>query len=321
MKNTLKTSLILSALLLAASMSFGQTILTTTTLAGAITTSSTTNVALASATGVTANNTILFVADGGTGEAMFVNSVNGTNIGVTRGYQTLGKARPHLKGALVFVAPAGPEAINVVAPSGSCTRANLPYLPVISVGISGATSTISDCLGGVWVNAPVSAQANATFEVLSANSGGTAYLSLNTNGTTVVAGTLYCAELDVPVSKYATGLGIMFGTTAGGSDKHIAALLDSAGNVVATSALGGAVNSTASTYINFAFTSKYYVVGGAQYYACTQSNGTSDTIRMLVTGTQDTYLTTSKTGTFGTIPTITVPTTFTTAVGPYALLY
>ena len=82
-----------------------------------------------------------------------------------------------------------------------------------------------------------------------------------------------------------------------------------------------AVNSTASTYVKFAFTSQYLTVGPGQYFACTQSNGTSDTIRMLVTGTQDTYLTTSKTGTFGTIPAITVPTTFTSAVGPYAYLY
>src|SRR5208337_700003 len=113
---------------------------------------------------------------------------------------------------------------------------------------------------------------------------------------------------DVPGNKLATGLGIMFGTTAGGTNLHLVALLDSSGNVVANSALAGATNSTASTYVNFAFTAKYLVVGPAQYFACTQSNGTSDTIRMLVTGTQDTYLTTSKTGTFGTIPTITVPT-------------
>jgi hypothetical protein len=116
-------------------------------------------------------------------------------------------------------------------------------------------------------------------------------------------------------------MAVAFGYAAGGSDTHLVALLDNAGNVLATSALAGATNSTASTYVRFAFTSQYLVVGPAQYFACTQSNGTSDTIRMIVTGTQDTYLTTSKTGTFGTIPTITVPTSFTSAVGPYALLY
>ncbi len=106
-----------------------------------------------------------------------------------------------------------------------------------------------------------------------------------------------------------------------GTDKHLVALLDSAGNVLATSALAGATSSGASTFQTYAFTSQYFAVGPAQYFACMQSNGTTDNIRMIPTGTQDTYLTTSKTGSFGTIPTITVPTTFTTAVGPYSFLY
>jgi hypothetical protein len=43
---------------------------------------------------------------------------------------------------------------------------------------------------------------------------------------------------------------------------------------------------------------------------------------MAVTGVNDNFLTAGQTGaTFGTVPTLTVPTTFTTAVGAYIFLY
>jgi hypothetical protein len=317
----LKNFALLVGLLLAASLSHAQTCtvvgtacqIANTTLSAAVTnTSSQANTfRLASTTGIVAGVTMLFIE----GEADSVEAVTSTTITVVRGVPT-SRVSAHPSGAVVWYGPPSYFQFQVPVgyPAGACTRTAALVVPYIDVG----NNVYSDCIGGVWVRG---VSGLPIFEVLSANSGGTAYTSLNTNGTTVVAGTLYCAELDVPANKLATGLGIMFGTTAGGSDKHLAALLDSSGNVVATSALAGATNSTASTYVNFAFTSKYLVVGPAQYFACTQSNGTSDTIRMLVTGTQDTYLTTSKTGTFGTIPTITVPTTFTSAVGPYAYLY
>lgn len=317
MKKTLSSfSFVLALAAALVAPAYGQTALNQTTLSSAVTSTSTTTVVVASTTGIAANTTVIFVDE----EAMFVNAVSavGTTLSVTRGYNGT-QATTHGSSAIVWAGP--PFAFVYQAPSGSCTRGNVLYLPVISFGIGGVQPQISDCVGGFWVTGFLAAQSNTPLVILSANSGGTAYTSLNTNGTTVVAGTLYCAELDVPASKNLTGLAVMFGTTAGGSDKHLVALLDSAGNVLATSALAGATNSTASTYVKFAFTSKYYVVGPGQYYGCTQSNGTSDTIRMLVTGTQDTYLTTSKTGTFGTIPTITVPTGFTTAVGPYMYAY
>lgn len=323
MKNTLKNLLILSVILMA-SMSFGQTILTHTTLASAVTTSSTTSIALTSATGVTAGSTVLFIADG-EGEAVFVNSVNGTNIGVTRGYQSLGKARTHASGALVFIASTGVEAINNVAPTGSCTRANVPYLPIISLGLNGAASTISDCVGGVWVNGVTTAQGNTQFRLQTPPTGGATYLNLPSAaaaGTTLSASTMYCIEMDLPYNKLLTGIGILLGTT-GATDKHLVALYDATGNLVANSAVAGQTAGTASTYEAIPFTTSYYAVGPAQYFGCLQTNGTTALVRMLATGNQDTYLTKGFTGqTFGTIPaTVTVPTTFTTAVGPYSYLY
>lgn len=312
MKN-LKNSLILCGLLLAASLSFAQTMISNTTLSAAITSASSqaNTFRLASTTGIVAGSTMLFVE----GEADFVNAVTSTTVTVTRGAGPSSRVTTHPSGAVVWFGPPSyfQSATPVGYPAGSCTRPGLivPYIDITN-------NIYSDCVGGIWVRG---VSGNPGFELLSADSGGTAYTSLNTNGTATVAGTLNCAELDVKANKLATGLAVMFGSTAGGSDKHLVALLDASGNVLATSALAGAVNSTASTYVRFAFTSQYLVVGPAQYFACTQSNGTSDTIRMLVTGTQDTYLTTSKTGTFGTIPAITVPTGFTTAVGPYMYLY
>jgi hypothetical protein len=320
--NNFKKLLILSGLLLAASMSFAQTLVPFTTLSSAITsTSSQANTfKLASTSGITAGNTMLFIE----GEADFVNAVTTTppTVTVTRGAGPSSRVSTHPSGAVVWYGPPNyfQSATPTGWPFGSCTRSTMVgggefgVLPWIDT----TNNVYSDCLNGLWVRG-VSGQ--ASFEVLAPNSGGTAYTSLDTNGAATVAGTLNCTELDVSANKLATGLAVMFGTTAGGSDKHLVALLDGGGNVLATSALAGATNSTASTYVRFAFTSQYLVVGPAQYFACTQSNGTSDTLRFLVTGTQDTYLTTSKTGTFGTIPTITVPTTFTTAVGPYMLLY
>jgi len=325
---TLKNSLILCGLSLAASMSFGQTILTHTTLSSAVTSSAATTIPLTSTSGLTAAASIIFVADGA-GEAMFVNSVNTTanTVGVTRGYQSLGKARPHASGALVFVIPGGalqqvPPPLANVLPTGSCTRGNLAYLPIIASGLGGVAATVSDCVGGVWVNGNIVPQNNAAFRLPFPNTGGTAYTAINTNGTTLAATTMYCSEIDVLASKLVTGLGVLNGTTAT-TDNHLVALYDSTGNLLANSAVAGVVASGASTYQNIAFTTSYYLVGPAQYYGCLQTNGTTATVRMIVTGTQDTFLTKGVTGqTFGTIPaSFTAPTTFTTAVGPYWEIY
>lgn len=298
-----------------------QTLLTTTTLSSAVASTSSTVISVASATGITANSTVLYIADSGSsGEAVFVNSVSGTQIGVTRGYQTLGKARTHASGTVVFIGP--PFAFGIVQPSGSCTRSDIPYLPAISFGLEGNSTTISDCVGGVWVTAS-SQNLNTFFRVSLPPTGSVAYTGTGTNTVVASPTSMYCTELDVPASKYVTGLGNLNGATVG-TDKHIAILYDGTGNVLANSATAGATTSGASTWQTYAFTTPYFVVGPAKYYGCLQSNGTpTDSVRMLTTGTQDNITTKAVTGqTFGTIAaTFTVPTTFTTVVGPYWELY
>jgi hypothetical protein len=300
-----------------AQLAAAQTYLSNTTLSSAVSTTATTTVKVASATGITATNTMLFVDN----EGMFVNSVSGTTLSVTRGYYG-GRSTTHVSGALVWFGP--PPAFGWAEPagfpSGSCTRSNQLYLPYINTD-SGA---ISDCVGGVWVTG-----GNATgnygsfFRVPLPNTGGIAYASVTTDTVVAAATSMYCTELDMQASKYTTGLGILNGATVG-TDKHIVILYDGTGNLLANSAVAGATTSGANTYQTYAFTTPYFVVGPAKYYACVQSNGTpTDSLRMIPTGNQDTYTTKAVTGqTFGTIAaTFTVPTTFTTVVGPRWELY
>jgi hypothetical protein len=137
----------------------------------------------------------------------------------------------------------------------------------------------------------------------------------------VLATEQYCTEIDIPVSYMLTGLAVLNGTTVG-TDKHLLILYDSSGNVLANSAVAGATTSGASTYQKYNFLSKYYAVGPARYFACMMANGTTDTVRHAITAVNDNVLAGKLTGkTFGTVTSITPPSTFTTALGPYFALY
>ena len=337
-------SLLFASLLLFGASALGQTLLTNTTLSAAVpaslsstlTTGNPQAVVVASATGISAptpNTGNVYGA--ATSEAqsylyvdrelMQVKAVNGTTLTVIRGVGGTSGAS-HLSGAVVFVIPAqylfangeGAVASSPAEPQGSCTRSSEQYLPRIAVG----SGVISDCLNGQWINGDATQTTRVHSKVMYApNPGGTIYTSLNSTGTTLVAGTMYCTEIQLPYSKLVTGLAILNGTTVG-TDNHLVALYDAGLNLLANSATAGVLAATASNYQQISFTTPYYAVGPGQYFGCMQSNGTTATVRMLVTQVQDQYLTTSKTGTFGTIPaTITAPTTFTTAVGPYLGLF
>jgi hypothetical protein len=120
-------------------------IVTATKLAAALTQSAT-MLTVSSATGITANTTILFIEDGsgGNAEAVFVNSVSGTAIGVTRGYNGT-QANPHLTASVVLVGPAGGGPFVSQEPSGSCTAA------------SSWTPTVNILTGNQWICSSVTA--------------------------------------------------------------------------------------------------------------------------------------------------------------------
>lgn len=328
MKTILKT-LILSALL--AVGAFGQTVLSPTTLSSAVTSTSTRTIGLANCTGVVVGTqgyvdresfVALTVAPPGTTGACTLTVQRGAS-GTAAG--------THASGALTFLGP--PAAFNqnprVNAPTnGSCTRTNEPYLPLINF----STAIIADCVGGQWIKGPLTGTTTgARWKVYSPDTGGTIYTSLNTNGTAVGATTLYCTEVWLPTNKLLTGIGVLNGTTVTGNLRYVV-LYDSTGIPIANSALAGQASVTASIYENYPFVANtalgragatYFAVGPAQYFACLQDNaGGSTTVRMAITQVNDQILTKGQTGaTFGTIPTLTVPTTFTTAVGPYVYLY
>lgn len=295
-----------------------QATLNQSTLASAITDGKSQFINVTSATGIVANTTSIWVADAsGNGELMVVTAVTGTSVKVQRGAGgTAAPAGGHLSGAVIFsgLSQYFGYAFN---PQGACTRASVVVVPRINV----KTGQISDCLGGTWVTGNTTSFPR--FRVQSPDPGGTAYTAINTNGTTLGATTVYCTEVNLGYNKLLTGIAVLNGTTVGtGTDKAYVVLYDASGVALANSALAGTASANASTYQERAFTSKLYAVGPAQYFACLQTNSTTDTIRMAITGINANILTAGQTGaTYGTVPALTVPTGFTTAVGPYVYLY
>lgn len=155
---------------------------------------------------------------------------------------------------------------------------------------------------------------------------------------TMVAGTRYYSSMNVqapnpsaadggsveaaPVATI-TGVQVLVGGT-GGTDNWLVELHDSAGNIVATSALAGVVAGTANTWQQIAFTSTVSLVPGL-YYLTLQSNGTTATFadyNFPAPVAQTTPLITgSVAGVFGTTANFTPATTYTANLGPVALLY
>ena len=318
----MKKTLILAFVLGLALSAFGQVQMIPTTFSAAVTSTSTTTVVLTAVTGlnsnsyaVAANTTFLYAS----GEMMAVNAVNGKTLSVTRGYSG-SRALKHASGELVFVGPSNFFSATRpgLLPGGACTRSDFPALPRPSV----QGQVIYDCLGGVIVigqNNPL-----PQFEWTFPNTGAVLYTGVGTGsaGTAPSATTMYCSEIDIPSSKLLTGMAVLNGGTAS-TDHWIYALYDASGNLLANTATAGTTASGTNVYQQIAFTSKYYAVGPAQYFGCLQGDHTgSSTVTMIKTGMQDTYLTKGQTSSvFGTLPALTVPTTFTTAVGPYWELY
>lgn len=341
MKNTMK---ILASLLLFAGLSFGQTMLTMTTLSAAVPASNSSAlsignlglVTVASVSGISApapntGNTYGAATSEAQSyiyvdrELMQVKAISGTTLTVIRGVASTSGAS-HASSALVFVIPSsaifldgGYAGQGPQVPHGSCTRSNELFLPRIQF----STGIISDCLGGQWVNGDAMQTQRLTFNLYRfPDPGGTALTALETAGTAAAANTeIYCTEVDLPFSMLLTGVAVLNGTTVG-TNKHFGILYDSTGNVLANSATAGTTTSGASTYQKLNFVTKYYAVGPARYFACDGLNGTTDTIRHAKTSTNDNILGGAVTGqTFGTAAAITVPSSFTDAKAPYFAVF
>jgi len=150
--------------------------------------------------------------------------------------------------------------------------------------------------------------------------GSVAYGSFGTN-TTPVAGTIYWAEVFIPRPMVITGIGVLNGGTVG-TDKHVVGLYKTNGGaVLANSALAGVTTSGANAFQEVALTATYSAEGPARYWVALQMNGTTDRFRSIAASTFVDVLTDSDTGSFGTLTSLTAPTTFTADVGPIAYVY
>ena len=296
-----------------------QCVLTPTTLSAAVADGRTQTFVVASAT--PNSTTTCSGANVAAGNSMYVDrelvsitAVNSTTVSVIRG-QGGTQAQPHSSGALVFVGK--PQFFSNFVNVRKCTRTSEAVLPIFSIS-NGASY---DCLNGTLAGGGTNGTAvSAPFRIMSPNPGATAYTSIETNGVAGATTSAYCTEVNVTSAKLLTGIAVLNGTTVG-TDKRVMILYDAGGNALANSATAGTTTATSSVYQAHAFTATYFAVPG-RYLGCMQINGTTDTTRHSITGANDNIIAGAVTGqTFGTVATITAPTTYTTATGAYIYLY
>lgn len=132
-----------------------------------------------------------------------------------------------------------------------------------------------------------------------------------------INGTVWISELDLDTNVTITGLSYLIGSV-GGTDKAIVFLFDSAGNVLANSALAGTTVGTTATMQRIPFTAPFAAKGPGLYFVGVQTNGTTAKVRTATFGDKST---TSVAQVFGTPAAITPPTTFTASVGPIVMTY
>lgn len=147
------------------------------------------------------------------------------------------------------------------------------------------------------------------------------YPLLATAGTDTACsnGDRYWAEVYIPDNVTLTGVQFMIGSV-GGTDKVIVELHDTAGVLLATSALAGVTVGTAANVQAVPFTATYAAVGPARYFIVCQFNGTTAKFRThVVPGLS--MIAGTVAGTFGTSAAITPGTTYTASKGPIAATY
>ena len=218
-------------------------------------------------------------------------------------------------------------------PFGAALRANQEFLPVFYVAQNRAPK-VFDINGGFWVGAdlPVVPTVSAcrTVGTYKLQNPGAIVADLTAYGTdaTRVAGTIYVASVDVDKPTLVTGLSNLTGTTAPTTDKQLFAIYDQAGVLIASSAIAGVAAATADIFfdqaialVNGAAATSVLLLPGRYFFAL-QLNGTTTTIQMIPgAGGWNGGVANSRTGTFGALPAITVPTTFTTSTGPIMVAY
>ncbi len=165
--------------------------------------------------------------------------------------------------------------------------------------------------------------------------GSVALASVGTNTTDIIQ--LWVTDLGVPYNRVLSNISILAGGTAT-TDNWLAAIYDSYGRLIASTAMAGQVLSGANTWQTQAIALVYpasgltsvaagaaatsvQLYGPQQYFVAVQGSGTTAGALQTVPAPYQICAGVIAAGTFGTIPaTITVPTTFTAAKAPIVYL-
>lgn len=131
--------------------------------------------------------------------------------------------------------------------------------------------------------------------------------AFGTDTTPVVTETYIC-QVDIPENATLTGLSVLNGSAVSGNIN--VGLANSSGAVVAQSATTTAGSGT-NAYQQIPFTTTYAAVGPAKYFALVQYSATTARYRTHILGNFGAAKKTSET--YGTLTTVTPPTTFATA--------
>ncbi len=235
-------------------------------------------------------------------------------------------------GAGSIVTAGGIFATKAIVSDSNTSAASSTSGGIIQNGSSAATSV---GIGGGNINAGGTLTVGGTSVLVGATTltGGAALPSqptiypaaggmwqLATAGTDTACtnGTSYFVELNVPYNQTLTGLAYQVGSV-GGTDKVIVALYNSAGTVVASSAVAGATVGTAAQIQSVAFETPYAAVSG-RYFASVTFNGATAKFRTYpIPGSK--FIAGSEAETFGTVTNITPGTTFTADKGPLCYVY
>jgi hypothetical protein len=185
------------------------------------------------------------------------------------------------------------------------------------------TLSLSSTLGVTGVTTPtggVAASGGFAAKATSVHSGGKPAASATDGSDTTIGATteVNACECFVPCNMTVTGISVLNGPTVT-TDKLVLILHDSAGAVIANTALAGTTTSGVDSYQRIAFTAPLTVLGPATYHIAVTVDGTTDNHHTHAFG--DFACGTHTGHTFGTAAAITPDTTFTAGDGPIASLY
>lgn len=271
-----KLTILLSILLFVAAPLFGQTALTSTTLSSAITTTNGQSVVVASATGITAGSTQIYVDQ----ELMDVRAVSSTVLTVVRGAGGT-RAATHASSATAYYG--APNTSFVVRdPVGTCTSTNYPVLPVIAV----SSGRRWNCINSVWMvdGGYAFLPFSACMSAVSGNSTGTnGYTTTGASLTPVVQA--QTSVTGTNTHTFVCNLNSIAGGLAATPPRNIA-LLDA---VFEYGVQGGALGTQASTAASgtynstVVFSSIVYPAAGASETASTVTPVRADSGTMVIT--------------------------------------